>query len=463
MRREAPFALGLILGALVLAGMGMVGSRAALLPQSDLAGIWAGPRAILTGADPYDPLTWRSTTERLGIQRPDTRVYGYPPHLAVALLPLGSLDLEAAAVFWTLSGLVLAAAGVRQLLRAFDIGPFGELLTGTALLASQPALTAFMVSQWSFHLTGALALAVAWLRRHPRAAVSIATAATLVKPQLWLFALPRIARRRRAFGAAVLVIVAVIGLVAVLRPGWVAAWLAYVVPARVPDPPMSPTLLGLAGEFAPHAAMPVAIAMTAIATWLVVASGAGLPGWLTLSVLAAPYAWSYDHLLLLVPVVVAAAAALPPWRTRVVAVGVAVLVGIAPFTYALAITRGRESASVAIPLAIFALVLASAAFIRGRVGAAALAFTIAAVACTGAPPVTPSASMTEVAARSSAPTAPVTTPPAAPTPTAGSATPGAATPTPDPSPTARPTTTPATVAAPASPPPPTPSPPLDAG
>lgn len=357
MRREAGFALGLVLGLAILIGMGMVQRRADLLPSSDFAGIWAGGRAVVIGADPYDPSSWRSTTEHLGTQRPDTPVYGYPPNVALALAPLGLFPLDVAALVWMLSGISLAIIGVRALLRRHPCGPFAEGLFGLALLGSQPALTAFMLGQWSFHLTGALALAAAWHERSPWRSLAAATLGALAKPHLFVFALPALARRRTAIAG---VLIAVIMLAATIAyPHWVTSWSTYVAPVRLPDPPRNPTLLGLAGELAGAAAVPVAALATAAAAGLVLARHGSLPAWLAVSILAAPYAWSYDHLLLLVPLALTAGSAPPRRGLLVAATGVIILVGLGPLMYFLAVVRGRETASGIVALAIFVLVLGS--------------------------------------------------------------------------------------------------------
>src|SRR5687767_13131261 len=115
--RELPFAVGLVLALLVLFAFGFAERRAEILRIGDFSGFWAGARALLLGLDPYDSRTWLATTVELGTQRPDTAVYGYPPHVALALLPLALLRLEAAAAVWAFATMTIAAFGVRALLR----------------------------------------------------------------------------------------------------------------------------------------------------------------------------------------------------------------------------------------------------------------------------------------------------------------------------------------------------------
>ena len=60
---------------------------------NDYAGFIAGARALLAGESPYDPATWPTAWERLGTQRPDTTVYGYPAWVALLFLPLAPLPI----------------------------------------------------------------------------------------------------------------------------------------------------------------------------------------------------------------------------------------------------------------------------------------------------------------------------------------------------------------------------------
>src|SRR5207248_3279971 len=152
---------------------------------TDFAGFWAGPRALLDGADPYDPATWQATIARLGTQQTSELVYGYPPWVLLALLPLGALPLGLATLVWTLGGLSLAVIGIWSLLRV--IAPdcrLLSLLAGLCLLGSAPAIISFYSGQWSFLLVGATGLGYTFLLRgHERRAAFIGLVA-IAKPHL---------------------------------------------------------------------------------------------------------------------------------------------------------------------------------------------------------------------------------------------------------------------------------------
>jgi len=74
--------------------------------------------------------------------------------------------------------------------------------------------------------------------------------------------------------------------------------------------------------------------------------------WSALSVAEALYIWSYDHLLLVVPLIIAAGAIrdVAPARARWLLIGgAAMLAVISPMLYAIALARGRETYSAILP------------------------------------------------------------------------------------------------------------------
>lgn len=112
---------------------------------NDFSGIWAGPRALASGHDPYDPSTWHTTAFALQGQVPQTVVYGYPGYVAIALLPLALLPLPAAAIIWAVGGIALAAVALGALLRRVAPGlPVVHGLFGATLFLSQPGFTSLL-------------------------------------------------------------------------------------------------------------------------------------------------------------------------------------------------------------------------------------------------------------------------------------------------------------------------------
>ena len=89
---------------------------------------------------------------------------------------------------------------------------------------------------------------------------------------------------------------------------------------------------------------------------------ASLAVWLALSAAGAVYTWSYDHLLLLVPIAVAGSVLYrhgAPYARRVILGTLGILFVVSPLFYALAVARHRESFSAAIPVAVFVILVAA--------------------------------------------------------------------------------------------------------
>lgn len=306
---DLAYLLGLIIGIAGLVVFGFVELREARwVGANDFSGIWAGGRALALGLDPYDPSSWRATAVSLQGQVPETAVYGYPGWIAVAMVPLGSLPLRIASLVWVVAGMALAAIALRALLRDRVPGlPAVHTLVALALVLSQPALLAFYDGQWSFVLIALMCFALL-ARRRPALAGAAAAVALLAKPQLFLLAIPALARNapRRAVGVAVAVVLAAVVISLVVAPGWPTQYSQHVLSGRLPDRPRATTLpTALFDLFGPAGLWLAAATLVGLA---VISLGfgrgdAGLAAALALSIAFAPYAWSYDQLLLLVPIV----------------------------------------------------------------------------------------------------------------------------------------------------------------
>ena len=351
---------------------GPLDRRIELVHDNDFSGFWAGARALVVGADPYDASRWRDTVRTLGTQEPNTDVYGYVPWVAVALVPLALLPLEAAAWIWMIGGIALAALALRALLRA--LVPGDALLHGAfglALLVAQPGFHALVLGQWSFVLLAALCVAVLALRRGNERAAGVLAATFLAKPQLFVWTtlgmLATARDRQRLIVAGALGGAAVVAIGWIVFPHWLAAWSANVAPERLSR--SASLTVALRDVIGSPLGLVIAYALIGVGALLALrARGRDkqLALWTALSIAGAPYLWSYDQLLLLVPLALAAGALEGRRAARAVALtGVGALLVVSPLLYALAVARHRESFSAFLPLALFALL----AFVLLRDGA----------------------------------------------------------------------------------------------
>jgi hypothetical protein len=360
-RADLAYAAGLGLGIVFIVFFGPLERRIDLVHINDFSGFWAGARAVLLGIDPYDSARWRETSLALGTQVPDTAVYGYFPWVAIVLVPLALLPLETAAWIWTLSTVALAAIALRALLRAYLPGrPIEHGVFGASLLVAQPGFHSLVLGQWSFALLASLAGAALALRSGRRGAAAVLALVLMAKPQLFVFSAVRLARPgvlRIALPAAVALIV----VSTLVLPHWIVAWTNDVAPARLGRNATLPIALGdLAGPAGVIAGYVLIGIGVIVATRFGVRDEASLAVWLALSSAGALYEWSYDHLVLLVPIVIAAGVLAAGRRrsARLVALGGAgILLLISPVMYGLAVTRHRESFSAFIPVVVFALIV----------------------------------------------------------------------------------------------------------
>jgi hypothetical protein len=308
------YGLGLAAGFALLVSFGFVEIWLKGLPGSDFSVIWAGPRILIAGGDPYDALTFRAASAALSAQPSATDVYIYPGWVAVLLAPLGALDLPAANVVWTVVGLALAAGGLYALLASGPpVPPLAHTAFGFTLIASESAIVAFYSGQTDFVIVGGLALMCAWLRQGRSMAAGISGGAMLLKPHLVALALPAlaviaIARGDRRFVYALLgTAIALAGLSTVVVPQWWEAWLAHVPAARASDlrastlPNALRDIFGAPGALGGYALLAAAV----LAALSFGRTRAAVPVWLAVSISVTPYLFVYDHVVGIVPLAMA--------------------------------------------------------------------------------------------------------------------------------------------------------------
>ncbi|HUG55750.1 MAG TPA: glycosyltransferase 87 family protein [Candidatus Limnocylindrales bacterium] len=299
-----------------------------------------------------------------------TARYAYPLWTAVVLAPFGALPLELAATLWIAVGIGAAVGGTALAWHAVRGPRRGAALLGALLVSSQPFWVLLVGGQMTGLLLGLSGL-LAWTASQQRQVTGgLSLALLLVKPQLVAVLAPvlvvgaatrRAVRAVVAFGAAAAVLVA---LPFALEPGWLSGWLPEVTGRATELAPRLATLWGLAADLFGHPGWGIPLAAgLVIALWWLLRGAAVRPAEavalaLALSVALAPHAWSYDHLVLVVPWAAALAAALPlrGWRRAALLGGVVATASPLPWTlYAVAFARGADTLSVAVPVATMAV------------------------------------------------------------------------------------------------------------
>jgi hypothetical protein len=209
---------------------------------------------------------------------------------------------------------------------------------------------------------GAIVLAVR--AGHARRA-GFAALALLAKPQLFVWTalglvIPAFfdSRYRRFVAFAIVVAGTLVVSAWLAYPEWFPAWISD-IPARRTG--RSAVLFSAFGQLLGTPGRVLAIAVIGaglvLASRFVPGSDAWLAIWLALSSAGAIYSWSYDHVLLFVPLVIASGVLATAGRERAakrLAIGGALtLLVVSPVFYALGVLRHDETFSVAVPVAFF--------------------------------------------------------------------------------------------------------------
>ena len=365
-------AAGLIALAVLVAALGAaLASVAGSWRYHDLWCFYHGGAAVLRGVDPYDGPTWAALTDdpsRLAglraIKAPCPGAFAYPYWSALVFAPLALLPYDVAAGGWG-ALLVAGVAGGTMLIIRATAAP--ALLVGTLAAGSLGLVQVLAFGQLTGVLLPLLGLSVL---ASPRRA-GIAAALLYLKPQLGGLYVPVLGWRTGArfirWAVGTLVGLVVVSVAAFAR--WPGEWLGELTTNRAEIARPLPTAAGLALELFGDARLAVLLIAVLLAALLVVAHGRRFDRvsyaaiGIAVSLFAAPYAYSYDHLLLLLPwAVVAGAAASVTGRPRRLLLGA--LVGAAilvPWTiFVASFETGSDTMNAVVP-ALAALLVAISA------------------------------------------------------------------------------------------------------
>ncbi|HEV8534142.1 MAG TPA: glycosyltransferase 87 family protein [Candidatus Limnocylindria bacterium] len=365
-RADAAFWIAILAGVLFIVFLGPLGRRLEMVHFNDFSGFWSGPRSVLLGVDPWDPERYAPTAIAIGTKTPDALVDDYMPWVVLALLPFGLLDLEIAAWVWMVLSMTCAAFALRALLREFVPGrPLVHGALGLALFAGQPGFHAIVLGQWALLLMSAVAVVVLAVRAGHARRAALAALAFLAKPQIFVWtavglAIPALFddRYRRFVKYAIVLAGALVVCAWLAYPDWFPAWLADIPPRRTGRSAVLMSALGqLLGPIGRVLALGVIAGGLLFASRFPPGSDPWLAVWLSLSSAGAIYSWSYDQVLLFVPLTIACGMLAVAGRERAVkrlAVGGALtLLLVSPVFYAIGVIRHDETFSVAVPLAFF--------------------------------------------------------------------------------------------------------------
>jgi hypothetical protein len=295
--------------------------------NNDFFTFWLAGHMLTQGSDPYAPEEWLAGHHLFNVSWIPNPAYVYPLPLALLFVPFGLLPLEQAFVWWVTLSLGMLIASLLLLCPPWrdkaSRGLFVPLLAGCIFFRPVAVtMVAGQVSAWLlFTLTAVLvlwekgkwewgALLLPLLVLKPNLGAPLVTLLAL-----WLF----FQRRYRALlslamGGLVLLLAGML-----INPAWVLEYWSIGSAKLAQTFGYSPTVWGLA-SLACGFHRPCTLAVGGIAAallvagtvWLLIRRGS-LPDphsamslAVTVTLLITPYTWTYDQILLILPIIVAA-------------------------------------------------------------------------------------------------------------------------------------------------------------
>ncbi|MDP9246001.1 MAG: DUF2029 domain-containing protein [Chloroflexota bacterium] len=377
-RRRRTATAALVLAACLALGA-VAAERSLWYETTDFYCLWSAARLVAARQDPYDEAIWAAATGGL---HPDPRGplapsscaarYSYPLWTAFAMVPIGILSLPAGAVAWMALSLVATVVGAAASWRASGGGRAMTLLFAAIVLTAQPLWLLVISGQLTGIALGLAGVAALQLARGRDASAGVAFGLLALKPQLVALSGPLlvgwglVARPRAALGAGAVLVTLLVPTLVVSRQ-WPLEWIAELAGRRLRVASLLPTAWGLSADlFGTVLFAPVLIAAVTGIAWYLARRRATPVGVgciaLAISVFGTPHAWSYDHLVLVLPwaySLAIAARAAGPARLGLL-IGTVAVASLLPWTlYAIAFTRGGETLNALVPA--FTAILVAAA------------------------------------------------------------------------------------------------------
>ena len=369
MRRLGLFVVIALAAILTIIAGGLSGVPASSYQHGDFLQFWLQPRALVAAASPYDPVWWAAEHVQLGVA-PLFPEAVYPPYDALFFAPFALLPLGYAAAAWLAVQVLLVAFTTVALARRIAL-PAHRAVAIAVVAGSQAAWLLVVggnVTGFLFAALGAAYLA-AVDRRPFRCGLFLGL--LIVKPHpfviVWLVALAFASRseRRAVIGGALTTSAPFVALTAVLHPSWYADWLPSAL--RLQDTAGSNATVWTAGRLfgasGPLIGAAGAVVLLALLAFLLLRArpslGVALAAAIPVSIAVAPHGWSYDQLLLAIPLTLLidriGGRGVPARSLALAAIALGA-VAVPWLLYTIAFRRGGEELSVITPIAAFAMI-----------------------------------------------------------------------------------------------------------
>jgi hypothetical protein len=292
--------------------------------NNDFFTFWLAGHMVMHGGDPYSPVQWVAGHHAFGVTWIPNQAYVYPLPLSLLFAPLGLLSLHQAFIVWVALSIIMILVSLALLLKIqAGSGPFAIPLFAGIIFFRPTTLTLFtgQISSWLLLLVtitailwekgkwewGSLLLPILMLKPNLGAPM-------VVLLGLWLL----FQKRYRSILAMVVMGIILLAAGFLQNPHWVSAYWGIGSNKLAETFGGSPTVWGL-GALISHNQISATLIIGCLAGLLVLFGffRALMPSHATLrpvsvlalavcvTLLVTPYTWTYDQLLLILPLTMA--------------------------------------------------------------------------------------------------------------------------------------------------------------
>jgi hypothetical protein len=285
--------------------------------------LWGGSWAIRHDVNTYDADIWAPLRIELGSKwRTGDAGNPFPMWTLLLVMPLSLLPLGWGAAVWLALNQLLLGLTVYFLL--IELGGrkpsvFEFALIAIGVFAFRGTLVTLLNGQITIVLMLALTLFLVFIKRDKPFWAGVALAFIILKPNPFIIFAPLIAlwlilhKKYRIIAGGVTAVLVMLALTLAILPGWLLEWQN--VREKTGSSPRSfimPTLWGVGTEisvqWAPLIGLVLVVGLTAVLGWYLytrkdLTAQEVLSLAIVGSLLATPYAWAYEHMLLLIPLI----------------------------------------------------------------------------------------------------------------------------------------------------------------
>jgi hypothetical protein len=289
----------------------------------DFMSLWGGSWAIRHDVNTYDADIWAPLRIELGSKwRTGDAGNPFPMWTLLLVMPLSLLPLGWGAAVWLALNQLLLGLTVYFLL--IELGGrkpsvFEFALIAIGVFAFRGTLVTLLNGQITIVLMLALTLFLVFIKRDKPFWAGVALAFIILKPNPFIIFAPLIAlwlilhKKYRIIAGGVTAVLVMLALTLAILPGWLLEWQN--VREKTGSSPRSfimPTLWGVGTEisvqWAPLIGLVLVVGLTAVLGWYLytrkdLTAQEVLSLAIVGSLLATPYAWAYEHMLLLIPLI----------------------------------------------------------------------------------------------------------------------------------------------------------------